>query len=158
MKTEDKKIAKKPYRAPVKKAGPKRQAYDPGKIVYIGNLRYNFDDKALLGLFGKFGKVKRVNLITDSKTEKSKGIAFIHMERRIDADKAIDRLNGYIIGGRTVKVSEAIESEPEKKKIVAFKKSKNQKEEKEDEIVVHKKRPRRKSGLEELFKNTGKKC
>ena len=94
-----------------------------GKMIYIGNLKYNIDEKELAGIFRKFGKVKEVNLVRIPKTEKSKGIAFVNMFKADEADKAIKSLNGKIIDGRTVKVSEAIEgSENEKKVDLPFKK------------------------------------
>lgn len=138
---------KKPFK---KKFAPK------GKTVYIGNLRYNIDEKALYGLFGKFGKVKNVKLITKPGTEESKGIAFVDMLKGTDAEKAIKNLDGRIIGGRTVKVSEAIDN---MKKPAPKKESKDaQKIEKlmKEMEIVERKKAKRKRGLNELFTNTGR--
>ena len=83
---------------------------DKGMTVYIGNLNYKRDEKGIKYLFSEFGKVKSIEMIIDKKTEKKKGFAFVKMYRSQDALNAIEELNGTVIDGRTLKVSQAIES------------------------------------------------
>ena len=116
-------------------------------------MRYDFDEKYLLKLFGPFGRVGDINIIKTPGTDKSKGVAFVNMFNSIEAKSAIQGLDGKIVGGRTLKVSEAIEnSTPEKtdppKRKADFKSK---------EKIIMKKKARRRSGLDELFENTGRK-
>lgn len=79
------------------------------EMVYIGNLNYKISEKDLVGIFGKFGKVGKVKLVMDYKTNRSKGIAFVEMFSKQEAQSAIDSLDGKNIDGRMAKVSIAIE-------------------------------------------------
>lgn len=73
--------------------------------VYIGNLKYTRDETDLKRLFSQFGEVKSVSVVLDSKTQISKGIAFVKMVNKADALIAIKELNGQKLDGRTAKVS-----------------------------------------------------
>ncbi|MDA9793310.1 RNA-binding protein [Bacteriovoracaceae bacterium] len=110
-------------------------------------------------MFNKFGAVKSVRLITDSKSEQSKGIAFVEMPNSNAATEAIEKLNGAIFGGRTLKVS--IAAEREEFKTPEFKKGPKTKVESEAEEILEapKKRRKRKrdKGLKVLFNYLGTK-
>ncbi len=139
---------------------PRRRLPNPdGKTIYIGNLLYDIDEKSLYGIFGKFGKVKYVHVVNTQGKEKSKGIAFVDMYQVKDADRAIEQLNGRVIAGRTVKVSEAVDRPKiEVKKPKFFSESdtiKKTKEQGEDDIIFKKKK-KRTSGLQQMFENIGK--
>ncbi len=94
--------------------------------LYIGNLNYKITEKQLRGIFGKFSKVGRLKLIEDPKTRKSKGIAFVEVFGKENAQKAISALNGRPLDGRTAKVSiaeERVKTPPQtKRKPIAKKK------------------------------------
>ena len=137
---------------------PRKRFGQKPKTVYIGNLRYNVGEKELMTLFGHYGRVKHIKLIKKPGSEESKGIAFVEMLKSKDADKAISDLNGKQLGGRTLKVSEAIdnhkEEEEQKKRALSLKK-KNLKQISQEEIIL-KKKARRRTGLQDLFDNTRK--
>lgn len=78
-----------------------------GATVYIGNLNYKKDEVGVRDLFRKFGKVRRVKLMRDEKTQLKKGFGFVQMPNKEDAAKAIKSLNGKQLDGRTLKVSVA---------------------------------------------------
>ena len=82
----------------------------PYTTVYVGNLRYTDNEKDIMRMFDKFGKVNYIRLVIDRKTRKSKGIAFVQMPNLEDAKAAIKQLDGEQVSGRTLKVSIAIES------------------------------------------------
>lgn len=85
---------------------------DPGKRftkIYVGNLVYSTREGEIHNLFSKYGKVGKIEVILDPKTQKSKGIAFLQMYNKDDAQKAISKLNGSVVNGRTLKVSIALE-------------------------------------------------
>jgi RNA recognition motif-containing protein len=73
--------------------------------IYVGNLTYGATENDLRDLFGEFGTVTKVNVITDKMTGKSKGFAFVEMENDADGQNAIDELNGADMQGRNLKVN-----------------------------------------------------
>lgn len=77
----------------------------PTVTVYIGNLKYERDERDIKELFSEFGKVKEVSVVMDPETEMSKGIAFVKMYDTAEANTAIKALNGAKFDGRTLKVS-----------------------------------------------------
>lgn len=77
------------------------------KTVYISNLSYDRNETGLKILFAKFGSVKKIKIIVDPKTERSKGMAFVEMGTETEAKNAIQGLNGKIVDGRTIKAKYA---------------------------------------------------
>jgi cold-inducible RNA-binding protein len=77
------------------------------KKLYVGNLSYSTTEGALSELFGAFGEVASVNLITDRMSGRSKGFAFVEMAEYDAAQEAINQLNGKEVDGRSIKVAEA---------------------------------------------------
>lgn len=75
--------------------------------IYVGNLSYGVDEKALEKAFEEFGEVTSVKIITDKFTGRSKGFAFVEMTNDEDGKEAINSLNGKEIDNRSVTVSEA---------------------------------------------------
>lgn len=75
--------------------------------LYVGNLSFKTSEEDLRQLFGNYGDVESVNIITERETGRSKGFAFIDMPNDKQAKEAIIALNGSEFGGRTLKVSEA---------------------------------------------------
>jgi cold-inducible RNA-binding protein len=77
------------------------------KKLYVGNLSYSTTEGNLSELFGAFGEVASVNLITDRMSGRSKGFAFVEMTEYDAAQEAINQLNGKEVDGRAIKVAEA---------------------------------------------------
>jgi len=75
--------------------------------LYVGNLPFKSSEEDLRQLFGNYGDVESVNIITERETGRSKGFAFIDMPNDKEAKEAIIGLNGSELDGRTLKVSEA---------------------------------------------------
>jgi len=75
--------------------------------LYVGNLSFETNEDDLRELFGKYGDVESVNIITERETGRSKGFGFIDMPNEKQAKEAIIGLNGSELAGRTIKVSEA---------------------------------------------------
>ena len=75
------------------------------KKLYIGNLPWSATEEELRELFGAFGNIESVAIITDRETGRSRGFAFIEMDDGGEA--AIDGLNGQELQGRTLTVNEA---------------------------------------------------
>lgn len=81
--------------------------------IYVSNLGYSVQNEDLTKLFGEYGYVSSARIITDKFTSKSKGFAFVEMLDKQAAEKAIKELDGKMIEGRSVRVSEAREREEE---------------------------------------------
>jgi|TARA_Y100000310_G_scaffold286082_1_gene309970 RNA recognition motif-containing protein len=75
--------------------------------IYVGNLSYETSETDVEELFKEFGAVSQVNVITDKYTGRSKGFGFVEMDVQAEAEEAIKKLNGSVVGGRDIKVNQA---------------------------------------------------
>jgi len=78
-----------------------------GKKLYVGNLSYNVTEDDLEGLFGEFGTVTAINIITDRDTGRPRGFAFVELDSDEGAAKAIASLSGKTVQDREITVNEA---------------------------------------------------
>ncbi|XP_073399662.1 RNA-binding motif protein, X chromosome isoform X2 [Dendrobates tinctorius] len=83
------------------------EADRPGKL-FIGGLNTETTEKALEGVFGKYGRIVEVLLMKDRDTNKSRGFAFVTFESPSDAKDAARELNGKALDGKPIKVEQAI--------------------------------------------------
>ena len=77
--------------------------------LFVKNLDQDINEAQLEGLFMKFGKVVSTRIVYDKITWESKGFAFLEMEKKEDALKAIEALNGKQLRGQELIVQEAEE-------------------------------------------------
>lgn len=77
------------------------------KKLYVGNLSYQTREEELESLFGQYGNVKSVKIITDRASGQSKGFGFVEFDDDGEADAAVDALDGSDVGGRNIRVNEA---------------------------------------------------
>lgn len=75
--------------------------------IYVSNLGFSVTDEALNKLFAGYGVVSSAKVITDKFTNQSRGFGFVEMSDDTAASNAIKELNGAMIDGRSIKVSEA---------------------------------------------------
>ena len=75
------------------------------KVIYVGGLADEVDQKVLQAAFIPFGDVVEVNMPMDFETEKHRGFAFIEFELQEDAQAAIDNMNDGEMFGRTLRVN-----------------------------------------------------
>lgn len=75
--------------------------------IYVGNMSYRSSEESIKDLFGQFGEVKSVKLITDRETGRAKGFGFVEMTSDSEANEAIESLNGKEFDGRTLRINEA---------------------------------------------------
>jgi RNA recognition motif-containing protein len=78
------------------------------KKIYVGNLPYTASETELREIFGQYGTVHSVSLITDRETGRPRGFGFVEMDDS-EADAAISALDGQDFGGRTLRVNQARE-------------------------------------------------
>ncbi|OGG27342.1 hypothetical protein A2960_00035 [Candidatus Gottesmanbacteria bacterium RIFCSPLOWO2_01_FULL_39_12b] len=79
-----------------------------GKNLFVGSLPYTVTDETLSQLFTQYGQVQSANVIKDKYTGSSRGFGFVEMANEEEAQKAIEKLNGYSLEGRTIIVKEAL--------------------------------------------------
>lgn len=76
------------------------------KSIYLGNLPLTASEADVRKIFGQYGEVAEVLLITDRETGQSRGFGFVKMNPA-DADAAIAALDGVDVEGHTLRVNEA---------------------------------------------------
>lgn len=75
--------------------------------LFVGGLAFAATVADLEEVFGEFGMIREVKIITDRETGMSRGFAFVTFERAEDAEKALPAMNGQKIAGRTIRVDHA---------------------------------------------------
>jgi RNA recognition motif-containing protein len=75
--------------------------------IYVSNLSFAVQDEDLREFFAEYGEVSSVKVITDKLTNRSRGFAFVEMPDDAAAQKAIQELDGGMVDGRAIKVTEA---------------------------------------------------
>lgn len=75
--------------------------------IYVGNLEREVTEDELKQVFESMGEVSTVKIIKDMYSGESKGFAFVEMPANAQAQKAMSELNGNMMNGRPIRVSEA---------------------------------------------------
>ncbi|XP_013786126.1 peptidyl-prolyl cis-trans isomerase E-like, partial [Limulus polyphemus] len=75
------------------------------RIVYVGGLAEEVDEKVLHAAFIPFGDIVDIQIPLDYETQKHRGFAFVEFELAEDAAAAIDNMNDSELFGRTVRVN-----------------------------------------------------
>ncbi|KAF9352606.1 hypothetical protein BGX26_009611 [Mortierella sp. AD094] len=70
--------------------------------LYVGSVNFDLSEDDLKQVLEPFGPIEFIKLHRDAETGKSKGFAFV--QNAEDAKQAMDRMNGYELAGRTIKV------------------------------------------------------
>lgn len=84
--------------------------------LYVGNLAYATTEEELEGLFRGFGTVMSAEVVTNSRTQQSKGFAFVEMASIDQAKRAVDILDDQDFMGRKLTVSGARSEGPKEPK------------------------------------------
>lgn len=74
-------------------------------------MNYATTEDQLFDLFGQYGTVNSVRIITDRETNRPKGFGFVEMEEDDSAEAAISALDGKEYDGRNLRVNVALERE-----------------------------------------------
>jgi RNA recognition motif-containing protein len=75
--------------------------------VFVGNLDFKTSRDEVQSLFSQVGSIKDVFLPTDRESGRPRGFAFVEFESEEDAQKAIEKFNGYELSGRALRVNAA---------------------------------------------------
>jgi len=85
------------------------------KSIYVGNLPWSATEEQFQALFAEYGNVISVKLVIDRDTGRARGFGFVEMEDA-DVPVAVEALDNYSFGGRTLRVNEAKPKEPRSKR------------------------------------------
>ncbi|KAI4194947.1 MAG: hypothetical protein LQ350_007490 [Teloschistes chrysophthalmus] len=110
--TEDTIVPKHTITSTLAKADPVRQKDQdqdqPSSQLIVRNLPWSINDpEKLARLFRSFGKVKRTT-IPQKPHGLSAGFGFVVLRGRKNAEKALENMNGKVLGGRTLAVDWAV--------------------------------------------------
>lgn len=75
--------------------------------VFVGNLDFNTTRAEVQTLFSEVGEIRDVFLPMDRESGRPRGFAFVEYASDEDAAKAIEKFNGYTLGGRALRVNAA---------------------------------------------------
>ncbi len=102
-----------------KKPGKRTRAYpaardrqedrDLASKLFVGNLAFSTTSDELSELFREFGEIGDVFIPTDRDSGRPRGFAFVEFAEESAAKAAIEKLDGYELGGRNLRVNEAEE-------------------------------------------------
>ncbi|XP_024022492.1 polyadenylate-binding protein 4-like [Morus notabilis] len=67
--------------------------------LFVKNLDYNITEHVLQEKFSEFGKVSKVTILKDS-NDNSRGFGFVKFELHKDANNAVEKLNGSLLGSK----------------------------------------------------------
>lgn len=77
------------------------------KNLYVGNIEKTTTEEDIKTAFATYGPVEVVSIIKDQTTGLPRGFGFVEMTEDKDALEAVQGLNGSLMAGRTINVSEA---------------------------------------------------
>ncbi|XP_024976839.1 28 kDa ribonucleoprotein, chloroplastic-like isoform X2 [Cynara cardunculus var. scolymus] len=75
--------------------------------IFVGNLPYDVDSEQLAQLFQQAGVVEISEVIYNRETDQSRGFGFVTMSTVEEAEKAVEMLHRYELGGRFLTVNKA---------------------------------------------------
>lgn len=79
--------------------------------IFVGNLNFKVKTEDLEKMFGKFGDIEDVIVITDRETNRSKGFGFVTFVDEESASKAVEEMHEKDLDGRKITVNVAEEKE-----------------------------------------------
>ena len=82
--------------------------------LHVGNLSYDTVESDLFGLFNGVGKVLNAEIVTHSRTQRSKGFGFVQFATVEEARRAATELHGKPFMGRSIIVGPAKGPKPER--------------------------------------------
>jgi len=75
------------------------------RMVYVGGIADEVDEKVLHAAFIPFGEIKDVQIPTDYETEGHRGFGFVDFMSAEDAEAAVDNMHESELHGRTIRVN-----------------------------------------------------
>ncbi|TPP63947.1 Nucleolysin TIA-1 [Fasciola gigantica] len=80
--------------------------------IFVGDLAPDIEDDMLHAAFAAFGNVTECKIIKDMHTQKPKGYGFVAYKTKQEAERAIQIMNGQVIGSRAIRTNWAVRRDP----------------------------------------------
>ena len=77
--------------------------------LFVGGLSWDTNDDTLKNAFAPHGAVTDAKVIVDRDSGRSRGFGFVTMGDKAEAQAAIEKMDGTVLDGRTIRVNEAQE-------------------------------------------------
>lgn len=79
--------------------------------LFIGDLSLEINDDSLNSAFSSFPSLIHANVMWDMKTGRSRGYGFVSFSDRLDAENALNKMNGFTLGDRPIRLNWASHKE-----------------------------------------------
>ncbi|KXN83536.1 hypothetical protein AN958_01245 [Leucoagaricus sp. SymC.cos] len=96
-----------PRRPPHAPAAP-----PPSQVLGVFGLSIRTTERDLDEEFSRFGRVEKVTIVYDQRSDRSRGFGFIRMQSTDEASRCIQELNGVELNGRRIRVDYSITDRP----------------------------------------------
>ncbi|KAH7888109.1 hypothetical protein F5I97DRAFT_1936105 [Phlebopus sp. FC_14] len=108
------------YRSPAyrrKSPPPKRPSHapiapNPSAVLGVFGLSIRTQERDLDEEFSRFGRVEKVTIVYDQRSDRSRGFGFIKMSSVEEATRCIQELNGIELNGRRIRVDYSVTDRP----------------------------------------------
>ena len=80
--------------------------------LFVGGLAWATTAETLRAAFEAFGPVTEATVVSDRDTGRSRGFGFVAFENDADGKKAVESMEGAVLDGRNIRVSEATQRAP----------------------------------------------
>ena len=77
--------------------------------VFVGNVSFDTTREQLEALFAPMGEITEIVVPTDRDSGRPRGFAFVTFASAESAAQAVQKLDGVELGGRNLRVNEAVE-------------------------------------------------
>jgi len=94
-------------RSPRREDRVPKEAENPGSNLFVSGIAPRMKEAELEDMFGKYGRVDKVQIMLDPHTQESRGFGFVQMNTAEEADAAKDALTGEECYGRVLSIEKA---------------------------------------------------
>ncbi|KAJ3802666.1 hypothetical protein GGU11DRAFT_740440 [Lentinula aff. detonsa] len=88
------------------------KAPNPSSVLGVFGLSIRTQERDLDEEFSRFGRVEKVTIVYDQRSDRSRGFGFIRMATTEDATRCIQELNGVDLNGRRIRVDYSVTDRP----------------------------------------------
>ncbi|KIK65688.1 hypothetical protein GYMLUDRAFT_158917, partial [Collybiopsis luxurians FD-317 M1] len=85
---------------------------NPSNVLGVFGLSIRTQERDLDEEFSRFGRVEKVTIVYDQRSDRSRGFGFIRMATVEDATRSIQELNGVELNGRRIRVDYSVTDRP----------------------------------------------
>lgn len=75
--------------------------------LFVGGLSIDTNEEVLRDAFSLYGQILEVSVIVDRYSGRSKGFGFVHFASELEADNALEKMDGQYLDGRNIHVDTA---------------------------------------------------